>query len=110
RNRAKGVLYIDRNTREPREVHGRVVVLCAQSLESVRILFNSANSHYPKGLVNSSGVLGHYLMDHIWVGGGASGEFTQTPGKPGFGPNRPDGIYVFRFRDPKDGPRWKKFR
>jgi len=70
RDRAKGVLYIDRNTREPREVHGRVVVLCAQSLESVRILLNSANSQYPNGLANSSGVLGRYLMDHIWVGGG----------------------------------------
>jgi choline dehydrogenase-like flavoprotein len=42
RNRAKGVLYIDRTTRQPKEVSGRVVVLCAQSLESVRILLNSA--------------------------------------------------------------------
>src|SRR5205085_1477142 len=25
------------------------------------------------------------------------------------GPNRPDGIYVIRFRNTKDGPRWKKF-
>ena len=109
RNCAKGVLYIDRNTREPREVWGRVVVLCAQSLESVRILLNSANSQHPNGLANSSGVLGHYLMDHIWVGGGASGEFPQTPGRPGFGPNRPDGIYVIRFRNTKNGPRWKNF-
>ena len=31
------------------------------------------------GLANSSGVLGHYLMDHTWVAGGASGEFPDTP-------------------------------
>ncbi len=109
RNRARGLLYIDRNTRQPKEVYGRVVALCAQSLESVRILFNSANRQYPNGLANSSGVLGHYLMDHI-SGGGASGELPQLTGKPTLnGPNRPDGIYVIRFRNTHDGPRSKKF-
>jgi len=48
-------------------------------------------------------------MDHIWVGGGARGEFPQAPEKPGFGPNRPDGIYVIRFRNTRNGPRWKNF-
>ncbi len=110
RNRAKGLLYIDRNTHEPKEVYGRVVILCAQALESVRILFNSANSQYPNGLANSSGVLGHYLMDHIWVAGGASGELPELGGKPSLnGPNRPDGIYVIRFRNTRNGPRWKNF-
>ena len=109
RNRAQGVLYIDRITRQPREVHARVVVLCAQSLESVRILFNSANRQYPNGLANSSGVLGHYLMDHI-TGGGAWGVFPDFPGKPSInGPNRPDGIYAIRFRNTHDGPRSKNF-
>lgn len=109
RNRAKGLLYIDRNTRQPKEIYGRVVALCAQSLESVRILFNSANRQYPNGLANSSGVLGHYLMDHI-SGGGATGELPQLTGKPTLnGPNRPDGIYVIRFRNTESGPRYKKF-
>jgi glucoside 3-dehydrogenase (cytochrome c) catalytic subunit len=110
RNRVKGLLYIDRITHEPKEVSGRVVVLCAQALESVRILFNSTNGEYPNGLANSSGVLGHYLMDHVWVAGGASGEFPELGGKPSLnGPNRPDGIYVIRFRNTREGPRWKKF-
>jgi glucoside 3-dehydrogenase (cytochrome c) catalytic subunit len=109
RNRATGLLYVDRNTREPKEVYGRVVALCAQSLESVRILFNSANRQYPNGLANSSGVLGHYLMDHI-TGGGASGELPQLTGKPNLnGPNRPDGIYVIRFRNTHNGPRSSEF-
>ena len=55
-------------TREAKEVRARVVVLCAQALESTRILLNSATREYPNGLANSSGVLGHYLMDHLWVG------------------------------------------
>lgn len=110
RNRATGVLYIDRETREAKEVYGRVVILCAQSLESVRILFNSANRQYPNGLGNSSGALGRYLMDHLWVAGGATGEFPELGGKPTLnGPNRPDGIYVIRFRNTHDGPRFKKF-
>ena len=109
-NKARGVMYIDRVTREAKEVHGRAVVLCAQSLESVRILLNSANSQYPNGLANSSGALGHYLMDHVWVGGGATGEFPDLPDKPNMnGPNRPCGIYVARFRNLVKGPRSKNF-
>jgi choline dehydrogenase-like flavoprotein len=110
RNRAKGLLYIDRITQEPREVQGRAVVLCAQALESVRILFNSANRQYPNGLANSSGVLGHYLMDHI-MGVGASGELPDLAAtKPSLSaPHRPDGIYVIRFRNTLKGPRDKRF-
>ena len=109
-NRATGVLYIDRVTREAREVRGRAVVLCAQALESARILLNSKNAQNPGGLANSSGALGHYLMDHLWVAGGASGEFPGLEEKPSLdGPNRPNGIYVVRFRNAKDGPRSKEF-
>ncbi len=68
-NRATGVLYIDRNTREAREVRAKVVVLCAQALESVRILLNSSTRDHANGLANSSGVVGHYLMDHHASGG-----------------------------------------
>ncbi len=115
RNRARGVLYIDRNTRQVREVSGRVVVVCAQALESARILLNSATQRYPNGLANSSGVLGHYLMDHTFpgganMGGGAFGELPALGDRPSVrGPNRPNGIYVIRFRNALNGPRSKKF-
>ena len=110
RNRASGILYIDRKTRQAREIRARVVVLCAQALESARILFNSATRQYPNGLANSSGVLGHYLQDHLWVAGGASGEFPDLPEKPSLdGPNRPNGLYVIRFRNTKKEPGYKKF-
>jgi glucoside 3-dehydrogenase (cytochrome c) catalytic subunit len=110
RNRARGVLYIDRITREPKEVFAKVVVLCAQSLESVRILFNSATRQYAAGLANSSGVLGHYLMDHA-TGGGAFGALPELAAeKPTLNrPDRPDGIYVIRFRNTQNGPRSGKF-
>jgi choline dehydrogenase-like flavoprotein len=110
RNRAGGVRYVDRLTRDVREVSGRVVVLCAQALESVRILFNSANRQYSNGLANSSGVLGHYLQDHVWNAGGARGTFPDFPGTPTLNrPARPNGFYVIRFRNTKNGPRYAKF-
>jgi choline dehydrogenase-like flavoprotein len=109
RNRAKGVLYIDRNSRQPHEISGRAVILCAQAMESVRVLLNSSTRPHPNGLGNSSGVLGHYLMDHI-AGASAGGEFPSLPGKPDInGPNRPCGIYVPRFRNLPNAPRSASF-
>ena len=85
-------------------------MLAAQALESARVLFNSANSSYSNGLANSSGALGHYLMDHTWVAGGATGEFPALDGRPSLDqPIRPNGIYVVRFRNTLKGPRWKSF-
>ena len=107
--RASGLLYIDRVSRAPREIRGKVVVLCAQALESVRILLNSKTRQHAQGLANSSGVLGHYLMDHI-TGGGASGEVPELAEKVSLDdPDRPNGIYAIRFRNTRSGPRDKRF-
>jgi choline dehydrogenase-like flavoprotein len=109
RNSARGVLYIDRKTRQPREIFARVVILCAQSQESVRILLNSATPEYSNGLANSSGVLGHYLTAHVRSGGG-SGEFPAFGAKPSLGtPVKPLGIYIARFRNLPNTPPYKKF-
>ncbi|MBV9622820.1 MAG: GMC family oxidoreductase [Acidobacteria bacterium] len=101
-NKARGVTYIHRTTRESRQVRGRAVVLCAQALESTRILLNSSTREYPRGVGNSSGLLGRYLMDHV-VGGGASGTFEDLKVLPSANPpHRPNGIYVVRFRNTPD--------
>jgi choline dehydrogenase-like flavoprotein len=108
--RATGVRYVDRATRETKEIRARVVMLCAQALESVRILLNSATREQPEGLANSSGVLGKYLMDHMWVAGGASGEFPDLPETPTLdSPRRPNGIYLIRFRNTMKGPKSPRF-
>ena len=109
RNRARGILYIDRITRQPREIYARAVILCAQSQESARILLNSATPQYSNGLANSSGVLGHYLTAHVRSGGG-SGEFPAFNSKPSLGaPVKPLGIYIARFRNLPNTPPYKKF-
>ena len=103
-NKANGVTFIHRATKETKQVRGKTVVLCAQSLESTRILLNSSTREYPKGLANSSGLLGHYLMDHV-TGGGASGTFEDMKELPSANPpHRPNGIYVIRYRNsPAEG-------
>ncbi|MGQ0732314.1 MAG: GMC family oxidoreductase [Acidobacteriota bacterium] len=108
--RATGIRYVDRETRATREITARSVVLCAQALESVRILLNSATRQQPNGLANSSGALGRYLMDHLWVAGGADGEFPDFPAPATLDrPVRPNGIYVIRFRNTAKGPRRADF-
>jgi len=108
-NRATGVLYVDRDGKQTRELHARVVILCAQTQESTRVLLNSASREYPNGLANSSGVLGRYLTAHVRSGGG-SGEFPSFGAQPTLGgPNKPVGIYVPRFRNLKNQPAAKNF-
>ncbi len=65
--KAAGVAFIDQKTKKTYEVYSNVVVLCASAIESTRILLNSKTDQHPAGLGNSSGMLGHYLMDHIKI-------------------------------------------
>lgn len=94
-----GVRVIDGQTREAMEFHARIVFLCASTLESARILLNSTTPEFPNGLANSSGELGHNLMDHIFKGG-ATGTIPGHEDHIQMG-NRPNGIYVPRFRNIK---------
>jgi choline dehydrogenase-like flavoprotein len=94
-----GVHAIDGQTKQSLEFHGRIVFVCASALESARLLLNSSTSEFPNGLANSSGELGHNIMDHI-MGGGADGVIPGNEDKDEFG-NRPNGIYVPRFRNIK---------
>ena len=95
--RISSVLVIDAQTKAAMEFKARLVFLCASTLESTRILLNSATAEFPDGLANSSGELGHNLMDHH-MGSGASGIMPGHENKVPFG-NRPNGIYIPRFRN-----------
>ena len=100
KRRATGVRVIDANTKQMIEVNAKVIFLCASAMESTRILLNSSTSEFPDGLGNSSGELGHNLMDHI-MGGGATATLPFALDRRELG-NRPDAIYVPRFRNLKD--------
>jgi len=80
--KAKGVSFVDRNTKQEREVFGRVVVLAASAFESIRILLNSACPSHPAGIGGSSGVLGHFISDHLLHSVVASGSAKHEPVAP----------------------------
>ena len=94
----KSVYYVDRISRHHREVFGKLVILCASTLESTRIMLNSRSDKYPSGIANSSKALGHYLMDHV-TGGRASGTLPVLKGVPDTRGNRPNGVYIIRYRN-----------
>ena len=75
----------------------KLVFLCAGAFNSVALLLRSRSEQFPNGLANSSGVLGHYIMDHA----NTLGTVAVMPGFEShyyFG-NRPTGIVIPRFKN-----------
>jgi len=95
--RASGVRVIDRETGNDIEYKAKVVFMCASALGTAQIMLNSKSTRFPNGIANSSGTLGRYLMDHhayIII----SGMMPGFEDRYYYG-NRPNGIYVPRFRN-----------
>jgi choline dehydrogenase-like flavoprotein len=59
--RVSGVTYFDSERREHFQ-KAKAIVLCAYSIETPRLLLNSACPGFESGLANSSGTVGRYLM------------------------------------------------
>lgn len=97
RDVVSGVRVLDAESREDLEFQGRIVFLCASALASTQILMMSTSSRFPDGLGNSSGALGHYLMDHHFKLG-ARGQVNGLDDRYYFG-NRPNGTYLMRYRN-----------
>ncbi len=95
--RASGVRVMDRETGNDIAYRGRIVFVCAATLGTAQILLNSTSNRFSNGIANSSGTLGRYLMDHhSFVQ--ASGEIEGFDDRYYYG-NRPNGIYIPRFRN-----------
>lgn len=62
--RVTGVEYYDEK-KERQVQEASVVVLAAWSGQNPRIMFNSATDKHPKGLANSSDLLGKYMQSHF---------------------------------------------
>ena len=100
--RADGAVFVDRKTKKQYRVRADVVMLCASTIESVRLLLNSGSTKHPDGLANSSGLVGRYFMDQT-----PSLLFGDDPARPGYettDPAPPDpyyaptgGVYIPRF-------------
>jgi choline dehydrogenase-like flavoprotein len=100
--KARGVAFIDTETRRDYEVRARAVVLAASTLESTRLLLLSKSRQHPNGIGNSSGVAGHYFCEHL-MGPSVSGLVKERIGaERTIEDGRPGGFYVPRFRNVGD--------
>jgi choline dehydrogenase-like flavoprotein len=107
--RAKGVRYVDRATREEREVYGRAVVMAASTVETAHIMLNSKSRFWPTGIANSSGQLGRNLCDHLY-GTSAYGYLPQLLGQPSFPDNVSSSTVAWMPRwQNLENPRQEKF-
>lgn len=93
--KASGVKIIDAETKEEIEFFARIIFCNASTVGTTAILLNSRSESFPNGIGNSSGELGHNLMDHHY-GMGVSGilpgfEDTYYKGR------KPVGFYIPRF-------------
>jgi choline dehydrogenase-like flavoprotein len=59
-----GVVYFDKDGKEQRQ-KARIVAIAGNSIESPRLLLNSASSKFLDGLANSSGQVGRNYMRHM---------------------------------------------
>lgn len=107
--KASGVAFVDRLSHTEMEARGRIVIVAASTLESTRLLLNSKSRQHPNGLGNSSGVLGHYLVDHFG-GISAGGFFKELNGrKPINEDGKSSGLVIPRFRNINKESKQSKF-
>ncbi len=59
--RVNGAVYFDAKRREVLQ-RAKAVVLCANGVETPRLLLLSSSARFPQGLANSSGLVGKHLM------------------------------------------------
>ena len=97
RKRAKGVRILDSETMKTEEYFARVIFVNASTINTAFILLNSVSDVFPQGFGNSSGQLGHHLMDHH-LGVGARGDVEGFEDGYYFG-RRPTVAYIPQFRN-----------
>lgn len=96
RDRASGVRVVDYESKEMIEFRAGLIFMCASTLGTTQIMLNSKSPRFPDGIANSSGVLGHYLMDHHELYMEAHVDGFEDRYYEGV---RPNGIYIPRFRN-----------
>ncbi len=97
KKRATCVRILDATTMQTEEFYANVVFLNASTINTAWILLHSTSDAFPTGFGNSSGQLGHNLMDHH-LGAGASGELDMFGDKYYYG-RKANNCYVPRFRN-----------
>ncbi len=95
--KVSSVQVVDVHSKKRQQYSAKLFFMCASTVASTQILLNSKSDSFPNGLANSSGTLGHFLMDHAH-GSSAVGFFLDDMDSYYFG-NRPNGTYIPRFKN-----------
>jgi len=97
KKRAKGVRVIDSVTKQSTEYFAKILFINASTIATAAILLNSKSEVFPEGFGNSSGQIGHNLMDHFQLAG-AAGIYDGFKDKFYFG-RTPGSIHIPRYRN-----------
>lgn len=97
KKRATGVRILDTETNKTEEFYSNIVFVNASTINTAWILLHSTSDAFPNGFGNSSGQLGHNLMDHH-LGAGASGQLDMFQDKYYYG-RKANIVYLPRFRN-----------
>jgi len=97
KHKATGVRVIDAETMQTFEYFAPIIFLNASALATTKIMLQSTSETFPTGFANSSGVLGHYLMDH-YSGPGVAAGYDIMKDQYYFG-QRSTSVYIPRFQN-----------
>lgn len=97
KKRATGVRIIDTETMQAETFYAKIIFLNASNINTGFILLNAVSDAFPEGFGNSSGQVGHNLMDHH-LGIGASGKMDGLGDSYYYG-RRANITYMPRFRN-----------
>ena len=97
KEKAKGVLVIDDQTKETKEYYASIVFVNAGALNTNLILLNSTSNRFKEGLGNDNGLLGKYVAFHNYRAR-MYGEFEGYADKHTTG-REPTSAYLPRFRN-----------
>ncbi len=67
RNKSKGIIAINKKNKDRIFLKGKLIIVCASTIQSLRFLLNSQEDNVENGFIDPSGNLGKYLMDHISI-------------------------------------------
>ncbi|WP_320676918.1 GMC family oxidoreductase [Prochlorococcus sp. MIT 1300] len=63
--RASGLILVDQTNGKREKLDANLVVLCASTIQTLRILLESKEQNLSNGFIDPSGKLGQCLMDHV---------------------------------------------
>ena len=87
------VSYVDKATRNEKQIRCKAVVVAASACESARILLNSKSPRFPNGIANGSDQVGRNLTDT--VGYSLSGSAPALVNVPRHNSDGIDGMHVY---------------